>query len=204
MRGRQSAAHESGDRRDSRIRPRRRRTCANAAHRRVGAVVGDRLDDRQPRAAMRAVGERIAVAAGAGSKISSRQAAQVAASGATPVRISSPRLAMMLKVTAARHDVRRGSARSHRSAPAAAASARSSATKPAMSGGRAADGHDDALAVIRRPSRPGHGRRARRQTVGRKPTPCTRPRTRISSAQSVTVVPMHSPADRGRLWLPEG
>ncbi len=57
------------------------RTHAESGHGGLGPVVGDVFDDGEAGTAVRAVGERIAVAAVRGSKISSRQAAQVAMSG---------------------------------------------------------------------------------------------------------------------------
>jgi hypothetical protein len=86
-------------------------------HAGVGAVVGDRAQDAQPRAAMGAVGERIAKAPiGGVAHLIAAQAGQVAASGTIPVCTPVAALATMQNAKGLGHRSRRSS---HRCAPAA-------------------------------------------------------------------------------------
>ena len=131
---------------------------------------------------MRAIGKRIAVAARDGSSISARASAQIAASGAISVR-APPRRALARcgsrarRVTreAGRISIRVDPRQRRRFGPRADRASRAiAAASPAT---RIST---PSASLSTSPERPSS--RARRQTAGRKPTPCTRPRTRISMA----------------------
>ena len=174
---------------------------AERAHRGRGAVVGDRLDDRQPRTAMRAVGERIAITARC-------RVEYLLAAGRTGRRIRHH--AGVDSASAASHDAKVAASpagpsvgvRSIASMRASGGGARaSSATKPEMPSRRTAT-DSDARRRRCRPSRAGRGGApaARPSGGSRRPAP-GHARGSVRHSPSPWL-PMH-PADRGTGWLPE-
>ena len=148
-------------------------------HARGGAVVGDCADNRKPRPAMRAIGEGIAVAAVGGSRISARQAGQVAASAAMPV-LTAPRWLSTIRKPAPSNAAASGvhSMASMRAKGGASADSAISNSASAAAGPQARIS-TPSPSFSTSPDRP--KRCASRQTVGRKPTPCTSPRTRMET-----------------------
>ena len=154
-------------------------------HRRLGAIVGDGVDDAEARAAMRAIGEGIAEAAleGIGDLLRRRRGAD---RGVRRDLRYARRRRCSRQCGNRRADRRRRRVfRCDRSALAAAARSPGGAETRRSQLSRPPTRIRTPSASFRTsPASPSS--RAIRQTVGRNPTPCTRPRTRISNRGEVS------------------
>ena len=156
-----------------------------SGHRRVRPVVGDVAHDREARAAVRAVDERVAKAAVAGSNSSARQSAQVALSGVT----AAPRLAAvgLSRIEKPRSPAPRPARRSPAPPSRAAAPGRKPGEEALHRLGRRLDLDHHAARVVEhvpaRRARPPAGRR-RGESPPPEPFPRPAPRTRLKPTSS--------------------
>jgi hypothetical protein len=168
-RRRPRAGRGSGGRRGPRI-PRGRRGTSRSRHGGLRPVIGQPVEDRQPRAAMGAIGEGIAMAPVRGSRISARQSGQVAASGVTRVSAPLPRLGDDGNPRPGCRRQSAGHARPHRPAQACRRLGRPARPETHPDRRRSRDQH--AVCVVQHLAPHAH-LLASCQTKGRKPTPCT-------------------------------